>query len=247
MAIAHFGFGASMTAIVVLYLLPAVRYERSIVLVGGGWGMIPDAHWVIPIFGTEIYTLHNSVAADIFWLHRTLDKIDTGDSRAVGALMLGLFIGVSFVVERWDYAQLERDSEGAASIDDPLRSLRLLSDLASVAGIISGSVFVLYTLQLRTGRGLFLGIGTALIVSGVYGLTTDERPRFRAERRWVQQGITGGLVVLCVVGTIGGLTLLATPLHAGRSVISVSYAGLGCLLLVQTTLLARRNVTTPQA
>lgn len=243
MAIAHFGFGASVTALVVLYLLPPTRYERVIVLLGGVWGMIPDAHWVSPIFQTEVYSLHNSVIADVFWLHRTLDVVDLQDSPRLGALMLGLFIGVSTVSEHWNYTQRNRSLGTEDSFVPLLRSLRLLSVLASLSGLVVGSLFVVYTLQLQTNRGLFLGIGAALLLTGIHGVTSDGAFTLQAERHWLQRAIRSGQFVLIIGGVIGGLTLLTSVLRYGVSSLSVSYAGLGALVLLQTTLLARNSVS----
>jgi len=172
-AIAHFGFGAAVTALVVLYLLPPVRYERPIILLGGVWGMIPDAHWVSPVLQDELYSVHNSVVVDAFWLHRTLDVLDPGDSHLIGAIMLGSFIGVSIVADHWNYTQRDLLPDTEATSASPLRSLSLVSTLAGLCGIGLGGLFVVSTLR------------------------------------------------------------------SGLSVRSVSYAGLGALVLLQTSLLAR--------
>lgn len=96
---------------VVTYLVPAVPYPRSIAVLGGVWAMVPDVHWVAPVYAAEPKAAHGSVLADLFWFHRTLDRLDPTDSKAVAAVLLALLFAVTFVAERRGYRPLERVRE----------------------------------------------------------------------------------------------------------------------------------------
>jgi hypothetical protein len=77
LALTHFAVGGILTTILVLYVLPPTEYSRSVVLFGGIWGMIPDGHWVSPVYHAQLHALHGSDLANLFWMHKTLDAIDT--------------------------------------------------------------------------------------------------------------------------------------------------------------------------
>jgi hypothetical protein len=112
MALAHFAFGAGMTVLVVAYLLPRVPYPRVLALLGGGWAMLPDVHWVSPVFRTQLRAAHGSVLADVFWLHRTMDILDPTDANAVGAGMVAFLLVATALAERRQY-RTARVVEGA--------------------------------------------------------------------------------------------------------------------------------------
>jgi len=104
MALAHFAFGAAMTTLLITFFLPAVRYPRTLLLVGGGWAMLPDLHWVSPVFTQQLHTIHQtSLWTDLFWFHRTLDQVDPTDSKAIAALFLGFFILATVITEHRNY------------------------------------------------------------------------------------------------------------------------------------------------
>ncbi|WP_135855109.1 hypothetical protein [Halorussus salinus] len=104
MAIAHFAFGAAMTTLLITFLVPAVRYPRTLLLVGGGWAMLPDLHWVSPIFNQQLRTLHQtSVWMDLFWFHRTLDQADPSDSKTIAGGFLAFLILTTAIAERRSY------------------------------------------------------------------------------------------------------------------------------------------------
>lgn len=104
MDIAHFAFGGATTTLVVTYLVPTVWNPRTVVMVGGGWAMVPDIHHISPVFAGELHLLHGtSPRMDVFWLHRSLDILDPTDSRARGALLLTFFIATTMLAERRGY------------------------------------------------------------------------------------------------------------------------------------------------
>jgi hypothetical protein len=104
LAITHFAFGALMITIILTLLWPTVRYPRTLVLLGGGWGMAPDFHWVSPIAEQQFHQFHQSVQwTDIFWLHRTWDRIDPTDSKSVGAVLFASLIVATAIAEHRNY------------------------------------------------------------------------------------------------------------------------------------------------
>lgn len=111
LAIAHFAFGAAVTVLVVTYLVPGVRYPRIVALAGGVWAMLPDAHWVSPVYAAELKALHGSSLVDLFFLHHTLDALDAGDSKTVAAAMVALLFVATALAERREYRALERVRE----------------------------------------------------------------------------------------------------------------------------------------
>ncbi|MBX0297861.1 hypothetical protein [Haloarcula nitratireducens] len=104
MALGHFAFGAAMTTFLITVFVPAIRYPRTLLLVGGGWAMLPDLHWLSPVFAQQLRAIHQtSPWVDLFWFHRTLDQLDTGDSKAVTAGFLILFILTTAIAEHRSY------------------------------------------------------------------------------------------------------------------------------------------------
>lgn len=104
MAIGHFAFGAAITTLLITFLVPNVRYPRTLLLAGGGWAMLPDLHWVSPVYSQQLRTVHQtSLWTDLFWFHRTLDQIDPSDSKAIAAVFLAFFILTTVVAEHRSY------------------------------------------------------------------------------------------------------------------------------------------------
>jgi hypothetical protein len=100
-AITHFAIGAALTALAVT-LLPGVPYPRTVVLLGGGWALVPDAAKLVS--HPWLRAFHRSRWADVFWFHRTLDGVDRTDSTRVASAALALLILVTAVVEWWSYS-----------------------------------------------------------------------------------------------------------------------------------------------
>jgi hypothetical protein len=103
LALAHFAVGAAVTTLLVTFLVPTVRYPRTLALVGGGWAMLPDLHQVSPVAVAPLRAFHGSPWADLFWFHRTLDRLDPTDSALLAALFVGGFLLVTAVAERRSY------------------------------------------------------------------------------------------------------------------------------------------------
>jgi hypothetical protein len=88
-ALAHFAFGVAMTTLLITILVPNIRYPRTFLLAGDGWAMLPDLHWVSPVYTQQLRAFHeSSLWTDLFWLHRTLDRVDPSDSNTITSALL---------------------------------------------------------------------------------------------------------------------------------------------------------------
>jgi|GEM_PF-1273285 len=111
MAIAHFAVGAAMTTLLVAFSLPTIRYQRSLILAGGGWALIPDIHWVSPVAAAEIHHFHRvSPWVDLFWFHRFMDQIDPMNDRTTAAVCLALLCIVTLIADWQSDRNTERDN-----------------------------------------------------------------------------------------------------------------------------------------
>ena len=89
MGIGHFAFGVGATTGVLMAtgLDKKIKNTEPIRVAGGIFAMIPDAGKLIP----SLDFLHGSWWADIFWLHKLLDKIDPQDT-ALASFWMILFM-----------------------------------------------------------------------------------------------------------------------------------------------------------
>lgn len=106
-AIGHFALGATLTALVVTYLLPKLPYPRTVVVLGGVWALLPDAAKLAPT-NPDLVAFHDSLWTDVFWFHRTLDRFDATDSPRLSALLVAVFLLVTFLAERRKYRTFTR-------------------------------------------------------------------------------------------------------------------------------------------
>lgn len=100
-AIAHFAVGATATALLITLFVPNVRYPRTWIFVGGGWGMVPDVEKLVD--HPTVQDFHYSIWADVFWAHGTLDRIDSGDSTIVASAAVAVLLAVTLVAEHRSY------------------------------------------------------------------------------------------------------------------------------------------------
>jgi len=104
LAITHFAVGAACTAVALTLLVPSIPFQRTVVIAGGLWAMVPDAWRFLPTSsGAYAHEFHATAWANAFWFHNALDRADVGDSTAVGALLVGVFLLVTLVGDYRDY------------------------------------------------------------------------------------------------------------------------------------------------
>jgi len=104
LAITHFAVGAACTAVVLTLFVPSIPFQRTLVICGGVWAMLPDAWRFLPTSsGPYAHEFHATPLANVFWFHNALDRADVGDSTAVGALLVGAFFLVTLVGDYRDY------------------------------------------------------------------------------------------------------------------------------------------------
>ena len=108
MAVTHFAFGALCATLLVSYLLPNLKYSRTVIMASGLWAMLPDFHQVAPIFEPQFRAIHDSAVANVFWLHQLFDLADRHESPRLAAVMLGVLILVTLLAEERQYAPAER-------------------------------------------------------------------------------------------------------------------------------------------
>ena len=213
------------------------------VLLGGGWAMLPDVHWVAPLYAPELKALHSSVFTNIFWFHQTLDVVDPTDSYTVAALALGAFILVVSLGDHWTYRTAERTT--ATTDPGPLRVVRSLDALVGTAGVLALTcgVGILAVGSLHPGvdelQGLYLGVGTALASTGgfVLGGHLTLAPWVTHRLSPTATRVLAGVGSLVLV--VGGGTLAASPLRYGLTAHSVVVASVGALLLVLAVVCAQ--------
>ena len=97
LAITHFAVGATGTLLIVVVLAPATRYRLSLVLLGGGWALVPDAGKLYP--HPTVLGLHDSQWADVFWFHYAMDRLDGGDSVVWALVALAILLATSLLLD----------------------------------------------------------------------------------------------------------------------------------------------------
>ena len=92
MSIGHFAAGASATLAVLHLLPPRIRRKVGqygfVAILAGLWAMVPD----ISQFTARFKSLHDSVWANLFFLHQIMDRLDINDSIWVSGSLVGLMI-----------------------------------------------------------------------------------------------------------------------------------------------------------
>ncbi|WP_129116775.1 hypothetical protein [Halegenticoccus tardaugens] len=113
-AITHFAVGATVMTVLLAPVGRRVPFERTLILLGGCWGLIPDAYKPAPALAARTEAVHDSAAADVFWFHRALDLLDPNDSIAVASLAIGVWLAATVVVEVGRYLVARRPDGGVA-------------------------------------------------------------------------------------------------------------------------------------
>jgi hypothetical protein len=231
MALTHFAVGAGATGLLVLLLAPHLQYARTFVLLGGVWGMIPDAYHVVPAYTGRLRALHDSPLMNLFWGHHYLDAVDPGDTAAFAAASVAFMFVVFLLVEvraaRPLPAVVTVVRAGALVPRGPLLDLRrLLAALALAAG---AAMVVVAVVRVRY-VGLLVAAGAILGLVGLELLAEDPRLRRLATRHVSAPVRTGTKVVVSLLSAtvVGGL-LTTLPEFTE---LTVSYAALALVVVV---------------
>lgn len=98
LAITHFALGAVATSLLLGFLAPEIPYQRTWAVVGGLWALVPDIHYISPVYQEFLFGIKASPLGNVFWFHGLLDQHSMGrGSREeafvmVIALLLGTFL-----------------------------------------------------------------------------------------------------------------------------------------------------------
>ena len=112
LAITHFAVGAACTAVLLTLFVPRVPFQRTFVVAGGVWGMVPDAWRFLPsTAGTYAHEFHTLPLANVFWFHNALDRTDVGDSTLLGGVLVAGLLAVTAFGDYRDYRTPERIRE----------------------------------------------------------------------------------------------------------------------------------------
>ncbi|AUV82761.1 hypothetical protein C2R22_14825 [Salinigranum rubrum] len=93
----HVGVAGIVTVLVLFALAPGHRYRGVVVAASSLWAVLPDFHHALvwfPALQTDWRALHDSALANLFWLHRVIDRADPGDRVVYSLAMWGLFLAV---------------------------------------------------------------------------------------------------------------------------------------------------------
>lgn len=109
-AIVHFAVGATCGMVVLLAVDWRPQIEFLLVFASGGWAMLPDGWYFLGYLGSDWLAavglaFHRSVFANVFWFHRTLDGLESGNRRlemASAVIMLGTSVAMFTVFNGWD-------------------------------------------------------------------------------------------------------------------------------------------------
>lgn len=96
----HAGFGMLVATLVVGWLGWGRVRRWAVILSSGVWAVVPDLYHFVP--GTRAWykpAVHDSWVANVFWLHRVIDRAEPGDSVELSVAVFGVFLVVFLVVE----------------------------------------------------------------------------------------------------------------------------------------------------
>lgn len=105
-ALTHAAIGGTVSLVVILAIDRGIRHPRVWTVVGMAWGLVPDLGSLthLPLFPS----LETTPWADIFWAHRTLDRLDPKDSMLFGVATAVVFLVVLAIAERDGYRRSAR-------------------------------------------------------------------------------------------------------------------------------------------
>lgn len=98
----HIGVAGIVTVVALFVVAPGTRVRGVVVAASGLWAILPDFHHALDAFPrlqAQWFALHRSPLADLFWLHRTIDRVDPRDRVAFSLAMWTLFFAVVVATE----------------------------------------------------------------------------------------------------------------------------------------------------
>lgn len=105
LAIAHFALGAGVTALILGFFAPQIKYQRTLTIVGGMWALVPDLHYVSPIYADVLVGIKASFIGNLFWFHRLLDELSQGRGTRGEAFLMVIFLLLATLLT--EYIELE--------------------------------------------------------------------------------------------------------------------------------------------
>lgn len=231
-ALGHFAIGAALTVLLVYVLHPETRYSRTLMLVGGGWAMLPDINKLSPVYTVELTAFHDSWVANLFWGHRFLDAVDAGDSAELSAAAFAVLLVVVVFLETqtvWRADEVVPARRVIHAVSPHVLTLKRVAGLAAV-----GLGILMITVPLLDGHlflGLRVGAGAILALVGFQLLYEDP-----ALVRFAVQSVPspvrrGSKLLLTLGGGVFAAGLLSTV--PKMSDLSVPYGVLALILLLQ--------------
>lgn len=114
LAVTHFALGAGLMQLVLVLAQSRIRYRESLVVLSGLWALVPDAHYVSPVFQGPLSQIKFTVVGNLFWFHSFLDSVQQGEgTRRGAALALGFLLACTALSERLRASQYDRDADAA--------------------------------------------------------------------------------------------------------------------------------------
>ena len=107
LGLTHFAVGAALTALVLAFGFPSIRYRQTWIIIGGLWALVPDLHYISPVYQAPLKQIKATVLGDVFWFHRTMDALEQGrGSRVVAGIAVGFLLvtiaATEFYLDEWD-------------------------------------------------------------------------------------------------------------------------------------------------
>jgi hypothetical protein len=121
LAITHFVVGAALTLAAATILLPRLRFQRTLVVLGGAWAMLPDMNHVSPSRLGVVDSIHDGELANLFWAHNFLDALDATDSNEAAVVAVCFLFFVTVLVDSAGYLRPSTVTDGGRTNSDTRR------------------------------------------------------------------------------------------------------------------------------
>ncbi|ELZ01831.1 hypothetical protein [Natrialba asiatica] len=219
-ALVHFLAGATLVLFGAAPL--AVRGHLAgrhlwLVAVGGLWGMIPDSHYITPVFRPELAALHRTHWGDLCAFHYALDQppIATRELESIAVAVASFLVAITVFTAAT--AVGDRRTRAARSPRAELVARTLLTGYAAslaamIAAVAAGlvltwtgridTVAALYGRESAVAGWLLLG-GGSLVASGVFAALFA-----LLRHRWDVTSSRAGAALGLLFGVAGWLTVV---------------------------------------